>query len=86
MATEPMAVLFSYDPTTGESTGDPLRGMHSGGADPITWAYALQESIEGDFPGRLWSVTGNEEALELRRKAMVDAILGPRDSVAGSVD
>lgn len=74
---EPMAVLFSYDPATGENTADPLVGMHPSGMDPITWAYALKESIEGDFPGRLWSVTGDDAAQELRRAAMVKAVLGP---------
>ena len=78
---EPMAVLFGYDPATGESTADPLVGMHSGGADPITWAYMLKDSIEGDFPGWLWSITGNEPALELRRQAMVEAVLGKAGAV-----
>jgi hypothetical protein len=77
MSAEPMAVLFSYDPESGEHTCDPLVGLHSSGMDPITWAYALKESIEGDFPGRLWSVTGNDAASELRRAAMVAAVLGP---------
>jgi hypothetical protein len=51
MTDEPMAVLFSYNPKTGEHTADPLVGLHSFGADPITWAWALKESVEGDFPG-----------------------------------
>jgi hypothetical protein len=77
MSSEPMAVLFSFDPVTGESTADPLVGLHSSGDDPITWAFALKDSIEGDFPGRLWSVTGNDEAQELRQAYLVDSVLGP---------
>lgn len=73
---EPMAVLFSYDPETGESTADPLNGLHPNGNDPITWAFALKESVEGDFPGRLWSVTGNDAAQELRSEYLVRSVLG----------
>lgn len=77
---EPMAVLFSYDPETGEHTADPLVGLHpSSGLDPISWALALRDSIAGDFPAtRLWTVTGNDEAKELRRQGLIDAILKPR--------
>jgi hypothetical protein len=75
-----MAVLFSYDPTSGEHTADPLVGRHPSGMDPISWAFALKESIEDDFPGRLWSVTGNDAARDLRSEALVDAVLGPRDA------
>jgi hypothetical protein len=74
---EPLAVLFSYDPTTGESTADPLVGLHTSGMDPITWAYALKDSIEGDFPGRLWAITGDDEAQDLRKQALIAAVLGP---------
>lgn len=74
---EPMAVLFSYDPKTGKSTADPLEGLHpSTGLDPITWAFALQESVEGDFPGRIWAVKGNDAAQELRSQYLVRSVLG----------
>ena len=49
--TEPMAVLFGYDPETGEHTADPLVGLNSSGDDPITWAHGLKASVEDDFPG-----------------------------------
>lgn len=74
---EPMAVLFSYDPATGESTADPLVGLHPDGDDPITWAFALKASIEGDFPGRLWAVTGNEAAQALRSEYLIALVMGP---------
>jgi len=73
-----MAVLFSYDPETGESTADPLVGMHPNGNDPITWAYALKENIIDDFPGRIWSITGNDSARELRKELLIQSLLGPR--------
>ncbi len=64
----PLAILFSYDPETGEHSADPL-GVHSSGLDPVSWAYALKDSVEGDLPGRLWAVASNDEAQELRRDA-----------------
>jgi hypothetical protein len=74
---EPMAVLFGYNPATGETTGDPLVGVHeSTGMDPISWAWALHESIKGDFPGWLFAVTGNDAAKKLRGDALVKAVLG----------
>ena len=81
-----MAVLFSYDPASGESTADPLVGLHPSGMDPITWAFALKDSIEGDFPGRLWSVTGNPAARELRADALVEAVMGPPVAKTGGPD
>jgi hypothetical protein len=77
---EPMAVLFSYDPDTGETTGTPLVGIHDDGSDPITWAFALRDSIRGDFPEHvLWSVTGNTAAKNLRSDFLTDQIMGRRD-------
>lgn len=70
-----MAVLFSYDPETGESTADPLNGLHSSGEDPITWAFALKASIEDDFPGRMWAVVGNDDAQELRSAYLLRLVL-----------
>jgi hypothetical protein len=86
-SSEPMAVLFSYDPMSGESTADPLVGVHTSGMDPITWAHALKGSIEGDFPGHLWAITGDDEAQELRRQYLVESVLGkpaPSDSSGAS--
>lgn len=76
-AEEPMAVLFSYNPATGEHTCDPLVGLHDSGMDPITWAWALKASVEGDFPGWLWAVTGNETAHVLRGQRLIESVLGP---------
>lgn len=73
MSDAPIAVLFSYDPESGEHSADSLRGLHpTRGFDPITWAYALKESIEDDFPGRIWAVTGNDEALDLRSDRILE--------------
>lgn len=72
----PIAVLFSYDPETGEHSADPFVGSHPDGSDPIAWAFALKESVEGDFPGRLWAVTGNQAARDLRSAALVESIMG----------
>jgi hypothetical protein len=72
---EPTAVLFGYDSKTGQHTADPFVGV--GWADPITMAYALRERIEDDFPGWLWAVTGNDEANELGRDALVNATSRP---------
>lgn len=75
---EPFAVLFSYDPATGEHTADPLVGLRPNGDDPITWAFCLRDSIEADFPGRVWAIASNDAAVELRSAALVDAVLGRR--------
>lgn len=73
---EPLAVLFSYDPETGEHSADPLKGVHPNGHDPITWAFALKESVEGDFPDRIWSIASNDEAIKLRSDHLVKGLLG----------
>lgn len=77
MAEEPIAVLFRYDPETYDHSVDPLVGLRPDGTDPITWAHALKESIEDDFPGSIWAITGNQAAQDLRSVAMVRAVLGP---------
>ena len=75
---EPMAVLFSYDPETGEHSVDPLVGLHSSGDDPVTWALGLKASIEDDFPGRLWAITANDEARALRGDRLVEKLTGEK--------
>lgn len=75
MTDEPIAVLFSYDPETGEHSCDPLVGRHPNGSDPISWARALKEDIEGDFsPSRIWTVGGNDAAHDMHRDDIMKSL------------
>jgi hypothetical protein len=67
-----LAVLFTYVPATGQNFATPIEHV----ADPIGAAHALKDSCFDDFPGALWSVTGDAEAIEARGKATMKRLLG----------
>lgn len=77
-----IAVLFSGDPVTGETTMDVFREGECGERDgrpidPIWAAELLRRSCEGDFaPSRMWSVTGNEAARVLMSQRRMRHLLG----------
>lgn len=67
-----LAVLFTYVPSTGETMATPFEG----GDNPISKAHGLKASCEDDFPGAIWAVAGDEEAIKAMADARMEAILG----------
>lgn len=67
--TEAIAILFSGDPDTGQSSMDVFRESDETTTDLDRFhrAQALQESIAGDFPNRLWSIAVNDKARGMMR-------------------
>lgn len=61
------AVVLTHIPQTGETFHTPFTDEHH--EDPLSFAWRFRDSEEdrGDFPGSLWAVTGNDEAIEIRR-------------------
>ena len=77
-----IAVLFSGDPETGDSSMDVFRDddefatTWSDGSkmDPYHRASALKAVTADDFPERLWSIALNERATVLMRNARMRAM------------
>jgi hypothetical protein len=71
---EPFAVVFTYVPSTEECFHTPFSGEHHD--DPLSFAHRFREAEEerGDFPGSLWSVTGNAAAKEIRSEALMRSL------------
>lgn len=63
-----LAVVFIYVPSE-----DRCYHQTFTGDDPLTDAHAFMEAEEerGDFPGSLWTVTGNDAAAEIRKRALL---------------
>lgn len=77
---KPLAVVFTYvpseeHPTEGEVFYTAFDETARGG-DPLSFAHLFRESEEkrGDFPGSIWTVTGNDAAAEIRSKNLLRAI------------
>jgi hypothetical protein len=68
------AVVLTHDPTTGETWHTPFTSEHH--EDPLSFAHLFRESEEeaGDFPGCLWVVTGNDEARDIRKAALMASL------------
>lgn len=71
-----LAVVFVYIPSEDRCYHTPFSGEHH--EDPLGFAHLFMESEEerGDFPNALWTVTGNEAASEIRKKALMEALFG----------
>lgn len=68
-----LAVLFTYVPETGECMATPFDASHG---DPILKAEALRASCEDDFPGAIWSIGSDEEALKVTANRRMKELLG----------
>lgn len=71
------AVVVTYLPETEECYSTPFSAPRF--EDPLGMAHAFRDAEEerGDFPGSLWMVTGNDEAAEIRREALMVGMFGP---------
>lgn len=71
-----IAVLFSGDPETGQSSMDVFREDDDTTLplDPYHRAAALRDSCAEDFPTRLWSIAVNDRARDLMRDARMAAM------------
>lgn len=70
------AVVLIHNPVTEQTLCQPFtEECH---ADPLSFAHLFRESEEanGDFPGWLWVVTGNERAREIRRETIMAQVRG----------
>ena len=59
------AVLHGFDPASGKVTTDVFQHEESRDQSPWHRAQALKNSVEGDFPGWIWSVGQNEASRKL---------------------
>ena len=57
------AVLFMWNPRNGKTLTDVFSTPEH--ADPVAMAHALRDSCRDDFPGALWGVGADEEAIDI---------------------
>lgn len=71
-----VAILFSGDPETGETSMDVFRDTDdtTSPLDPYHRALALRDSVAADFPARHWVISVNDEARELMKNARMRAM------------
>lgn len=69
-----LAVVFVYVPSEDRCYHTPFSGEHHD--DPLSFAHLFMESEEEreDFPGALWTVTGNEAATQIRSDNLMRAL------------
>lgn len=74
---KPLAIVFTYipdpeHPTNGEVYYTAFDETARNG-DPLSFAHLFRESEEerGDFPGSIWTVTGNDAAAEIRTNTIM---------------
>lgn len=72
----PLAVVFTYVPSEDRCYHTPFSGDQYD--DPLSFAHLFMESEEerGDFPGSLWTVTGNDAARKIRQNKLMAALFG----------
>lgn len=65
------AVVLTHDPATGQTWHTPFTTERH--EDPLSFAHLFCESEmeAGDFPDALWVVTGNDEAVAIRKATIM---------------